>query len=135
MKTRAQKDAELAYQQILPIKGMNAELVTTYVGLCRHFPMLVLRSGLSQAVAFYVFKATPEKDGKADPKKQAYQYYLQHMAKACSCGDIHYTDFQQHLHRIDAMAYLQVTRRILAAAIWYKRYATSVLNVDHQGDE
>ncbi|MCP4128403.1 MAG: type III-B CRISPR module-associated protein Cmr5, partial [Gammaproteobacteria bacterium] len=59
MKTRAQTDSRLAYDQISQLRErVDDEKQKTYGSLCHQFPMLVLRSGLCQAVAFYTVKAT-----------------------------------------------------------------------------
>lgn len=127
MKTRAQQDAKLAYDQISQLPPeVNGK---AYGGLCHHFPMLVLRSGLCQAVAFYTVKA------KGTNHALAFEKYLEHMAMASGHGDVRYEDFQRGIHEMSLSQYRHVTRRILAAAIWYKRYAVSVLGVDSTGGE
>lgn len=127
MKTRAQEDSELAYLQIsaLPddVDG-NA-----YGGLCHHFPMLVLRSGLCQAVALYTVKA----NGKTNQK--AYKALLKHMASASGYHGMTFEMFQENIQTMGLHEYQRTTRRILAAAIWYKRFAVSLLGVEHGGDE
>lgn len=132
MKTRAQTDSQQAYDNIEGISqppntaGIDSK---AYGSLCHHFPMLVLRSGLCQAVAFYGVKA----HGQTNP--HAYRAFLQHIASACGHGDQDYTAFQKAILAMELPEYQRVTRRILAAAIWYKRFAVRVLDVDGTENE
>ena len=125
MKTRAQEDSQLAYKQISELPEATKK---AYGGLCHHFPMMVLRSGLCQAVAFYTVKA------KGQTNATAYKEFLEHMATASGNKGMAYDRFQEHIHQLDLDRYRQTTRRILAAAIWYKRFAISLLDVDGSGD-
>jgi CRISPR-associated protein Cmr5 len=128
MKTRAQQDAKQAYDQISQLpKAVDGK---AYGNLCHQFPMLVLRSGLCQAVAFYVVKAN------GDTHSESYKKFLQNMAAVAGETNTN-TDheaFQRRIHGMELTEYQQTTRRILAAAIWYKRFAVSLLNVDQAGD-
>ncbi len=130
MKTRAQRDSEQAYEQISEVMSqLTVEKQKAYGNRCHHFPMLVLRSGLCQAVAFYTVKA----NGKTHP--ETYKKFLEHMAAAAGESNTDHEAFQKRVLRMELTEYQQTTRRILAAAIWYKRFAVSLLDVEHGGDE
>ncbi|MCP4126411.1 MAG: type III-B CRISPR module-associated protein Cmr5, partial [Gammaproteobacteria bacterium] len=129
MKTRAQTDSKLAYDQISKMLEEEQEKEQkAYGGLCHHFPMLMLRSGLCQAVAFYVVKA------KGKTNQKAYQHFLEHMATAAGNNGMNHEQFQQSILTMEPPEYQRITRRILAAAIWYKRFAVSLLDVDQAGE-
>lgn len=126
MKTRVQTDSKLAYEQISQLPEEVDK--NTYGSLCHHFPMLVLRSGLCQAVAFYTVKA------KDSANKVVYKIFLEHMAAAAGETNTNHEAFQQRTLDMELYKYRQTTRSILAAAIWYKRFAVSLLDVDQSGD-
>ncbi len=129
MKTRAQTDSRLAYDQISQLRErVDDEKQKTYGSLCHQFPMLVLRSGLCQAVAFYTVKATDS------ASQDTYRIFLEHMARAAGETDNSHEVFQQRITEMELSEYRQTTRRILAAAIWYKRFAVSLLDVDQAGE-
>lgn len=125
MKARAQEDSKLAYEQI---SALADALSKTYGNLCHHFPTLVLRSGLCQAVAFYTVKAVDS--SQAD----VYQQFLSHMAAVCGVPEKNATQFQCYINEMGLDEYRHTSRRLLAAAIWYKRFADSLLNTDATGD-
>jgi CRISPR-associated protein Cmr5 len=130
MKTRAQSDLLLAEKLVQEVKQRQNEKVSTiYGGLCHSFPVLVRTCGLCQALAFSQDKATGEGD-----RAQAHNFLLQHVGKLlASPGEGEPgTQWKAALDRVqqgDAMEYLQATRRVLAAWIYFKRFAVSILKV------
>lgn len=130
MRTRSQRDAQAIYRQIERIQNKPEKLRKQYGALCHRFPMLVLRSGLSQALGFLCAKADN------DFTDSAHGLLLRHLAD--HLGDNAEPQvFQRTVNAADLNDYRRLTRAALAAAVWYKRYAESVLGVEASsvGDE
>ena len=97
----------------------------TYGSLCHNFPLMVLKSGLSQAVAFVWVKAQ-SKGKEKSPQAQ----FLRHLAELVKFSPSNNpSEFQNHINGLELMEYQRYTRKILAASIWYKRFAESILDV------
>jgi len=136
MQTRSQEYSKKVFGQILPMKKAIDDAETdskekqerkkaakTYGSLCHNFPLMVLKSGLSQAVAFVWVKA---KANQENPQAK----FLEHLAELVEFtpADNH-AEFQKHINELELMEYQRYTRKILAASIWYKRFAESILDV------
>lgn len=98
-----------------------------YGALCHRFPILVLRCGLAQALGFLQAKATSGDSGNA------HGLLLGHLAEQLH-GQADGAAFQQQVQRAPLAEYRRLTREALALALWYKRYAESLLGVA-AGDE
>jgi len=95
----------------------------TYGSLCHNFPLMVLKSGLSQAVAFVWVKS---KGKEEKPQAQ----FLKHLAELVEFSPANNpSKFQIHINELQLIEYQRYTRKILAASIWYKRFAESILDV------
>lgn len=118
--TRAQNDMRLAADRVAEVK--DKEWAGRYGRLCHKFPVLVRTCGLCQAVAFSSAKARG--DGA--------------LAKAHGriLSDVEAITGQSpdQLARANATDYMLQTRRLLAAWIYYKRFAESILGAG-PGDE
>ena len=134
MKTRAQNYSKQVYQQISAL-NFNDEQKKLYGSICHQFPIMVLRSGLAQSVAFLWVKAKSGEDEakkSEEPtknKKMAYKCFLQHLSFITGHANEQPKDFQQRIHQMELDEYRRTTRTILSACIWYKRFAESLLNV------
>lgn len=127
MQTRAQKDSKRAFEHIsqLTLSDTDAKL---YGSICHNFPIMVLRSGLAQAVAFLWIKASND--------KAAYQVFLKHLSIISGGGEQEsYSALQERIQQMQLAEYQRTTRIILNASIWYKRFAQSMLNVEAGGVE
>ncbi|PPC90173.1 MAG: type III-B CRISPR module-associated protein Cmr5 [Methylobacter sp.] len=127
MQTRSQQHSKLAYEHISRISqdesnGWSENETKQYGALCHRFPILVLRSGLAQAVAFVSIKAAAG--------KKPYQTFLKHLSIIVSGESQEFAAFQQQIHRMALADYQRATRRVLDAAVWYKRFAVSLLKVE-----
>jgi CRISPR-associated protein Cmr5 len=125
MQTRAQKYSRLAYEHISQLdqdNELNDVQKKLYGSICHDFPIMVLRSGLAQTVAFLLIKA--------ESGKLAYQKFLQHLSSITGgTVDETFSGFQQRIQQMELGEYQRTTRTLLNAAIWYKRFAESLLKV------
>lgn len=121
MKTRAQEYSQHAYQQISALHFDNDKQKKLYGSICHQFPVMVLRSGLAQSVAFLWVRAA---NGKP-----AYEKFIQHLSAITGLEGETQDDFQQRIQQMNLDEYRRTTRTILNACVWYKRFAESLLNV------
>ena len=122
MITRSQQHSQKVYEQLSQLQFDEVQQ-KKYGSLCHKFPLMVLRSGLAQAVAFVWVKGSQEEDSPQG-------VFLKHIAELSSqaAGEAP-ADFQQRINGLELTQYQRLTREILAASVWYKRFAESVLGV------
>lgn len=129
MRTRSQQYSEAVFKQIERVDTGNfldPDKKKQYGSLCHNFPIMVLQNGLSQAVAFLWVKANSAKE----PEKSPYSLFLQHLSAITSGQEGESpANFQQRINQAPLVKYQQLTRQILSASIWYKRFAESILDV------
>lgn len=121
--TRSQSDMGLAAQRVAFVESKNWK--DDYGRLCHTFPVMVLTCGLCQAVAFSAAKSVGAETGNAQ-RRLAHARILEDFEAITGCAP-------DHLPQVPAQEYILHTRRILAAWIYYKRFAVSILNVN-EGD-
>lgn len=121
MKTRAQKDMDLALNLVDQVAKKEKEVQRIYGGLCHSFPVMVRTCGLCQAAAFSADKAT----GSGE-REIAHQLLLKHVAALI---DTQPDNLMNTIRNANAMEYMFYTRRILSAWIYFKRFAVSILKV------
>ncbi|GJL72545.1 MAG: hypothetical protein NMNS01_17440 [Nitrosomonas sp.] len=121
MKTRAQQYSQQVYQQIAELDFADKKQEKLYGSICHQFPIMVLRAGLAQSVAFLWIKA--------ESGKPAYEKFMQHLSTITGFEGETREVFQQRIHRMPIDEYRRTTHIILNACIWYKRFAESLLNV------
>ncbi len=122
MQTRDQKYAHAIYQQVEKIQAWPEKKRNQYGGLAHKLPVLIRTSGLVQALAFIDTKA---KDKAKD--NQAHRQILDDVAETLGK-----TDRKQLLERAreaELTEYMLLTQQALAALLWYKRFAQSLLDV------
>lgn len=124
MKSAQHHYAQTAYEGIMEVKGKsemgtNSAFASQYGQLCHRFPSLVLTNGLRLAVAFFKAKGGREKSGSA------YLLYLQQIGQAV--GHDFGADGKCALSQTE---YLHLSRKVLGASVWFKRYAEAVLKVE-----
>lgn len=122
METREQRYAFSAFQQISDqIKTENRAYQKKYGSMAHKLPVLVRSAGLAQALHFVESRGSDEQ-----------RILLDHLAKTVGCGSrsiLLQNSLTQGLN-----GYIQLTENTLAALLWYKRFAQSVLKVE-AGDE
>ena len=124
MMTRSQQHAKAIAEQVKEVQGNSPKIQKQYGALCHRFPIMVLRNGLAQAVGFLAAKS--KSDGSS-----AHGLMLDHLAAHLLNPQARGADYQTHVINTENIAaYRRMTRTALAAAVWYKRFAESLLNVD-----
>lgn len=127
-KTKAQKDMELALKLVNEVfDSSNKQTQKNYGGLCHSFPVMVRQCGLCQALAFSESKKNAS--GDSDLAK-AHELILKHAGKIIGQENI-----LQAVRDADTIRYILLTRRILSAWIYFKRFAVSILMVEEGGNE
>ena len=124
--THAQTDMLLAEQLVTEAAELGEKGAPIYGGLCHSFPVLVRTCGLCQALAFHKAKAS---SGSPD-RAAAHGRLLAHIGRILGAGD----DPLHAVRNAPAAEYMLHTRRVLAAWIYFKRFAESILNVSGAGD-
>lgn len=121
MRTREQEYAAKIFGQVETLKPLPEKDRDEYGGMAHKLPVLVRTAGLAQALAFV------EARGKSN-----HHTLLIHLAEVTI-----QKDKQTLLARSRGEAvgfeslgdYMRLTQQVLAALVWYKRFAESVLGV------
>ncbi len=118
MQTREQMYAARVYAQVSGLSGaMSEEDRKKYGAMAHKLPILIRSAGLAQALVFV--KARSEEP----PQK-----LLEHLAATVGAGS---AEMLLRRSREDSLlTYMRLTHDVLAALLWYKRFAQSVLGVD-----
>jgi CRISPR-associated protein Cmr5 len=127
MSNRAQNYLIIAARQVSRVAESDAETANIYGGLCHNFPHLVRSLGLCQARAYYESK-TPHKQKS---RSQAYSHRLDDVR---AITGITASCLSTHAAELPVLEYMQLTRDILDAAIYFKRLAVSILKVENAGN-
>ncbi len=123
MRTRAREDLILAEQLVTTVAKEKPDVQKVYGGLCHSFPVLVRTCGLCQAVAFSEDKRTVT-EGKVTGRNRAHQLLLEHVARILQVPGA-----LDAARTPDTLQYMVYTRRVLAAWVYFKRFAVSILKV------
>lgn len=133
--TRAQQDLTAAVALLEAMQGTGDGVKRNYLRRVKDFPVLVMQVGLAQAVAFGVDKA-----GKSNDLGRAHRHLLNHLHAVWQPG----TQGQPvnvdtgagreavltHLQGVPNAEYRHLTRRTLAAWVYFRRLGESVLDPD-----
>jgi len=118
MLTRDQKYAFIVYDQVCKIKREKPEKEYKKYGAMAHkLPILIYTAGLAQALEFVNARGE-------DVQKQL----LKDLAIAVGRKDAE--DLRDYMRGLQLSEYMLLTQQILAALLWYKRFAQSILGVD-----
>jgi CRISPR-associated protein Cmr5 len=116
--TRDQKYATIVYSQVYNIKNNHQEQEYKKYGAMAHkLPVLIYTAGLAQALEFINTR------GKGLQKQ-----LLQHIAATVGQEDAQ--ALLDHMRKLQLSEYMCLTQQILAALLWYKRFAQSILGVE-----
>ena len=116
-----------AYQDVQSVKTndhISCDAKQIYGGLCHTVPVLVRVNGLCQTVAYVEAKARGEND-----RARAYRELRGHLAGVIGAPGMP-GSLADHVRTAEQADYVRATRAVLAAAVYYKRFAVSILNVE-----
>lgn len=123
--TRQQQAMLLAIEHVTAVQADDRISNTTYGAICHGLPPLILNGGLCQTLAFIESKAS----GKGANAK-AYGAIRGHICGILGITHTENDTLVQQIAREDIAEYMRQTRVLLAAWVYYKRFAVSILNVD-----
>lgn len=124
MTTRQQQIALRAYDRVRAVEGQSADYRQKYGTMAHKLPILIHTAGLAQALAFVESR-------NKDPHRQL----LQHLAETVEhAGIAHGQELAERSRTAELDEYMLLTRRVLAALVWYKRFVESILKIE-QRDE
>ncbi len=123
--TRAQRYARLALDSVKSVLG-NTQFADEYKPRAMSFPTMVLQAGLAQAVGFLAAKSGTDAKGKA------YQRYLDDLAKVAGQGTG--KALLEQVLAADLAGYRLLTRDVLDAAGWLKRFCQTLIKDKGNGD-
>jgi len=122
IQTREQQYAVRVFTQVDAVKQAHKDkddpYRTKYGAMAHRLPVLIRTAGLVQALAFLQTR---------DEKEAAWHDLLGHLA--ITVGYKNGAALAAQSRNADLGAYMQLTAKVLAALVWYKRFAESVLNV------
>jgi CRISPR-associated protein Cmr5 len=123
--TRDQRFALEAYERVTDLNNRYRDQPTArnrYGAISHLLPILIHTSGLAQAISFATALASkPDDTG-------IYKDFLNDLAQ--TVGVESGPDLQNFALDHDLGDYLHLTRDVLDALLWYKRFAQSILHVD-----
>lgn len=115
MKTRDQEYAAKVYKQVVEVKkNFKEDERNRYGGMAHQLPILIRTAGLAQALAFL-----DSRDTKGHKK------LLTDLAATVGRPGT----LLQTAREAGIGEYMYLTRQVMAALLWYKRFAQSVLDV------
>lgn len=131
MPTRDQRFAKQVFEQVSAFKRKNTNAagkiddkkIKQYGSMAHKLPVMIRSAGLAQTLAFVNAKSK---------KREAYKQLLADLADALEQENADNFIEQSRIASLDD--YMFLTQNALAALLWYKRYAQSVLEVE-SGEE
>ncbi|KEF33969.1 CRISPR-associated protein Cmr5 [Deinococcus sp. RL] len=130
--TRAQQDLGRAVELLEAMAEASDPVKRNYLRRVKDFPALVMQVGLAQAVAFSVDKA-----GKNDDRAKAHRLLLNHLYAVWRPEAEPPVNVEsgtgreavlKHLQDVSTADYRHLTRRTLAAWVYFRRLGQSVLD-------
>jgi CRISPR-associated protein Cmr5 len=113
MQTRDQKYAVDVFNRVSRIP-MEKEYRNSYGGMAHKLPILIRTAGLSQALSFVESRGS-------DAQMQLLKDLTATVGKQ---------DLVKDARELALSEYIRLTQQVMAALLWYKRFAQSVLDVD-----
>lgn len=132
--TRAQQDLQRAVELLEAMDKVSDGVKRNYLRRVKDFPALVMQVGLAQAVAFSVDKA-----GKSDDRGGAHRLLLNHLHAVWRPEAGQPVNVEtgagreavlKFLQGVSTAEYRHLTRRTLAAWVYFRRLSESVLDPD-----
>lgn len=119
MQTRDQKYAVDVYKKVSEVGKKKKEEYESYGGMAHKLPVLIRTAGLAQALSFVESRGKP-----------AHQQLLRDLAETIGRKELPSVARQAELSE-----YMRLTQQVMAALLWYKRFAQSVLGVELNSEE
>lgn len=115
MKTRDQEYASTAVQKVSAVKAkLNADDRNRYGAMAHQLPILIRSAGLAQALAFLDTRDTV-----------GHKQLLSDLAATVGLPNT----LVRKAREAPLEEYMQLTRQVMAALLWYKRFAQSILDI------
>lgn len=100
-----------------------------YGAFCHKLPSLIRSCGLCQSLAFLEERANAGKDPQ---QKKALGRIREDVAVALECNA---NQIMGRVRDADVVTYMMMTRQVLSAMAYYKRFAVSILGVEADAGE
>ena len=118
VQTQSQLYAQRAYQKVTCVKGRGAEKEAKYRTVALSFPSLVHTCGLAQAIAFVEVKG----------KNSGFSEHLDYVLFEIERKETDEESLVAEKSRTnDLLDYMQLSRQVMTASGWLKRYAEAML--------
>jgi CRISPR-associated protein Cmr5 len=119
MLTRDQKYASTVYDQVCKVKIEKQEKqeYKKYGAMAHKLPILIYTAGLAQALEFVNARG-----------EEIQKILLKDLAVTIGQKDAQ--ALLDHVRGLQLSGYMLLTQQILAALLWYKRFAQSILGVE-----
>jgi CRISPR-associated protein Cmr5 len=115
MKTRDQEYASDAVQKVSAVKkNLNTDARNKYGAMAHQLPILIRSAGLAQALAFLETRDTA-----------GHEQLLKDLAATVGLPKT----LVQRAREAPLEEYMHLTRQVMAALLWYKRFAQSILEI------
>ena len=121
MQTRDQKYGAAVFRQIQDrVESQDKPYKKAYGSMAHKLPLLIRSAGLAQALAFVEARGL-----------QAHKDLLDHLAEVVIDQNTKGPQLAQRSRDTEELSeYMYLTHEAMAALIWYKRFAQSVLDID-----
>ena len=127
MQTRDQRYAKDVFDHVMAIK--DAKFARSYGSMAHKLPILIHTSGLIQALTFADTRKTQ------GPPRLLIDLSQTVLGASSGKDDLLKQARGETDNRANSLqAYIYLTEQVLAALLWYKRYAQSILNVELDDD-
>jgi|SRR5579875_2243583 len=130
MHTRDQIYASAAYNHVKRVQGWKEAERNRYGALAHKLPVLIRTAGLVQALTFLDAKAKDEQEKQEKQGQQSPNAYWQLLTDLAQIMKKDTKDaLLERAREAELTEYTLLTRQALAALLWYKRFAQSLLDV------
>ncbi len=115
MKTRDQEYASDAVKKVTAVKeNLDEDNRNRYGSMAHQLPILIRSAGLAQALAFLETRDT-----------NGHRQLLKDLAATVGLPNI----FVKKAREAPLEEYMHLTRQVMAALLWYKRFTQSILDI------
>lgn len=121
--TRQQRFLSNAYQKVTEVSRECKSVQERYGAYCHKLPALIRACGLCQALAYVQERADPN----GGDQKKAMALILDHVAHTLG---VQTDQLMDKIRGAEMVEYMHMTREVLSAWVYYKRFASSILGVE-----